>query len=290
MYEERPLTLEDRYLLEPLWEELSTKHHLLFAEYSFANNYLFREWHSYTILNIEKPLVKGKFLDGTYYLIPTFSPTDFADHAFSIMKALNACLFPIPSEWLSVFPESIFQFTSNPGEADYLYTKEKMASLSGRALSSRRNLIHQLENNYDVRSEPLSSNNLSLAYQILESWQQTSSAHPEENDFQPCKEALDKFEELGFFGRLVFTNEEPSAFSVGEFMNNTKALLHFAKSRKEIKGITPFLYRDFAIHLPDHIQWINLEQDLGNPSLRQAKQAYQPDKLVEKWHVTSIYL
>lgn len=288
MFNEEPLSLKHRSILDPLWKSLSTHCHLLFAEYSFANNYLFREWHSYTFIDSKKPMVKGIFSNGKPYLIPTFPPEDFVEHAIPVMEELNACLFPIPNEWLKFLPHHLFSFSNSPDESDYVFAKDKMASLAGRALSSRRNLIYQLERNYEVRSEKLSSENLPLTLEILQHWHDDNQATDSENDFIPCKEAIEKFETFNFFGRIAFADEKPVAFSIGEFMNNTKALLHFAKSYKEIKGITPFLYRDFATHLPSHIEWINLEQDLGKISLRNAKQAYHPAAIVEKWHVSLV--
>ena len=88
---------------------------------------------------------------------------------------------------------------------------------------------------------------------------------------------------LGLCGRIAYANGVPIGFTLGELLTPTTALLHFAKSLHSVKGATPYLYKDFASHLPASVQWINLEQDLGIPALRKAKEAYAPDQLLTKW-------
>ena len=47
---------------------------LHFAEYSFANAYLFRKKHAYQLVVCETPCVQGEFKDGNYYMIPSVPP------------------------------------------------------------------------------------------------------------------------------------------------------------------------------------------------------------------------
>ena len=75
-------------------------------------------------------------------------------------------------------------------------------------------------------------------------------------------------------------------FVIGELLTPKTAVLRFAKSLRSLKGVTPFLYQDFALHLPETVQWVNLEEDMGIPSLRQGKKAYAPDQLLSKWRIS----
>jgi len=45
--------------------------------------------------------------------------------------------------------------------------------------------------------------------------------------------------------------------------------------------------RMFVAHQPPGLEWVNREQDLGDPGLRQAKMSYHPKRLLEKFKVTT---
>jgi hypothetical protein len=52
------------------------------------------------------------------------------------------------------------------------------------------------------------------------------------------------------------------------------------------KGVYQFMYNVFAKELGTEYEWVNFEQDLGIPELRQAKESYQPDKMAVKYRVS----
>lgn len=278
-----PLSLEHQSLLEPAWKKLCSDYHICFSEYSFANAYLFRKKHHYALANCETPCLQGQFKDGNYFLVPSTSPREIKLKLSHCPEGKIYCFYPLLESWVPDFESMNMHVTTSPADSDYIYHVSKLATLSGRELSSRRNLLHQLQNNHKVESFPLDINNLKLAYEILEQWQSQSSLSKEETDYFSCIEALELMDKLKLFGRLALANGKPVGFSIGELLTRKTALMHFAKSLKEYKGVTPFLYQDFATHLPKEIEWINLEQDLGIPALRQAKKAYAPDKLLNKW-------
>lgn len=275
-----PLSLEHQSLLSTLWKLLCHEHDLQFAEYSFANAFLFRRRHAYRVILGETPLVFGRFFplgDGSF-LIPTRYP------AGTVLKE-PLCFFPIPQHCLHLFPSTRYRACFSRDDSDYLFKIEKLRSLAGRALSSRRNLLHQLESQHHLEARNLTDDELSQARTVLELWQEESGLAKESTDYLACVDALTYKNQLSLFGRIVYADGEPVGFTIGELLTPSTALLHIMKVAHRLKGLTPFLTRDFALQLPDSVRWINLEEDLGLPGLRQAKNAYDPDLLLSKWRV-----
>lgn len=277
-----PLTMAHRTLLEARWKPMREKYALPYAEYSFANVYLFRRTHDYELWENEYPLVAGKRGPDSHYLIPSFSLEETPPLLELLVKEPNISLFPIPDQWKEQRPHCRFDMSID--DSDYVFKAEKLRTLAGRKLSSRRNLIHQLEREYEMHSEKLTETNVKDAFQILEQWQSANPMPKEQTDFFPMQEALELLKPLGLCGCISYANGQPAGLTIGELINPQTAILLFAKGLRTFKGIVPYLYRHFAEHLPAEVEWVNLEQDLGNPSLRQAKEAYEPDLIVNKWY------
>lgn len=278
--EGEPLSLKHQEQLTSYWTKLCQTHAIPFAEYSFANAYLFRKRHKYVFIPGDPPLVCGHFSSHRPYYIPTQYPVDR-------VLPKDVSLFPIPETCLSFFPRETHRAYFDRDHSDYLFKTSKLQTLEGRALSSRRNLIHQLEAAYQLKTTELLEQELPAALELLELWQQHSPREPEKTDYASCFEALNMMQRLKLHGRIAFANGKPAGFILGELLTTATALVHFVKFSYAFKGIVPFLYRDFARHLPPSVLWINLEEDLGLPGLRQAKLAYDPDLLLAKWRLLS---
>ncbi|MBA3957410.1 MAG: DUF2156 domain-containing protein [Parachlamydiaceae bacterium] len=270
------LSLDHQASLSKKWQQLCHTHNLQFAEYSFANNYLFRNLHSYKYVP-HLLAVQGTFPDHTTFLIPTTMPQA------NRLQIPSQTLFPIPDTWLKLFEQDTFLITSDRADTDYVYSQNKLANLPGRHLSSRRNLLHQLEDHYQLESHPLSSDRLADATTVLEKWNEHAREH---SDYLCCLEALSLMDRLNLFGRISYADHIPIGFTIGEQLTPSTTLLLLAKSLTDFKGSTPYIYEDFAQHVSDSTQWINLGQDLGLPTLRQAKLAYEPDLLLTKSRIS----
>ena len=81
--------------------------------------------------------------DGHAYLMPT-SDVRQLDTAYlkELMRGVEF-LFPLPEEWLGAFNPEEFDVVFADGDADYVYTVDKMSTYQGRRLHKKRNLLKQ---------------------------------------------------------------------------------------------------------------------------------------------------
>lgn len=274
MKQSAPLRLEDQELVNSYLIPLRESQGLFFSPFSFAENYLFREKY-HPLLYKQTPLfLSGSFKGNSPFLIPMLPPEEFLKAYNEDKEWREFAIYPVPDEWLFAFPTAEFKAFIVEDYEDYLVERQTLATLKGRHLSAKRNLIHQLESGYSLRLAQLNKELKKEALFVLDTWQEACGMSKEETDYFPCAEALELIDALSLKGQLLYANEKPVGFIIGEILNSRFASFHFVKHLKEVKGVVPFLYRAFATSLPDSIEWINLEEDLGKKSLGTSKHRY----------------
>jgi hypothetical protein len=275
------LGLQHKELLAPLLKEAQAG----LSEYTFANLYLFRGNHEYEVITDRNIFIKGKTYDGRTYLMPAFDVRR-ADTGLlrDLMKTVDF-LFPIPEEWLPLFEPGVYEITYKDGDADYVFTVEKMSTYKGRNLHKKRNLLAQFLKLYRHDALPLTDDRLDQARFILSDWQATSQMNAADTDYAACLEALNRYDELVLCGGIYYADNEPAGFVLGEEVSDETFVLHFAKARTKFKGIYQYMFNNFAKILPPKYKYLNLEQDLDKENLRVFKSSYVPDLLMRKARV-----
>lgn len=255
------------------------------SEYTFPNLYLFRRTHAYEVITDRELFIRGTSYDGHSYLMPTMDVRSLDSGYLKDMMRGVDFLFPIPEEWLSVFSSDEFEISFAEGDADYVYTVEKMSTLTGRHLHKKRNLLKQFQEKYVHEALPLTNDRLDQARFILAGWLATTEMKADDTDFGPCLEALDRYEDLVLCGGIAYADAEPAGFVLGEELNEETFVLHFAKARTKFKGVYQYLFNNFAKILPPKYKFLNLEQDLDKENLRVFKSSYAPDVMLKKARV-----
>ncbi len=282
---EEPLTLEHQGMLEERFRHMDVP----LSEYSFANLYLFRQEHAYTLLFSKDLYIKGKTRDGLLYIMPTspLEKLDFGDMD-ECLKSVDF-LFPIPEEWAAAFNSEQYAITHLDRDSDYCYSIEKMRTYPGRHLSGRRNLVKQfLENYLSHEDVALGVSKNQDALQILDEWRLHAPAEVEFTDYAACREALEKISLLHLNGILIYAEGKPAGFLIGEPLTDEVYVVHFVKAITMYKGIYQYLYQAFAKTLQNNFKMLNLEQDLDIPELRQSKKAYLPDEIKIKYRIMPV--
>ncbi len=166
---------------------------------------------------------------------------------------------------------------------DYLYLREDLATLPGKQYHKKRNLVNAFLNNYEFEERPMRKGSVKDAFHVLDAWRE---AKGETGDYAASREALELMELLNLKGNLYYVNGRPAAYTLGEALARGRSFaIHFEKAVDSYKGIYQFVNQSFAAALPKYYVYINREQDLGDPGLRQAKMTYRPCGFVKKYQV-----
>ena len=284
-------------------ETLSSKHEKILSdklanidtalsEYSFANLYLFRDKHNYSLIDYHDNLfLSGITYDNKTFLMPLCDLSNKENEAYlSDLIALSIdydMIYPIPENWLYLFPPDSFDISYIEDDSDYLYEIETFVSYPGRKLHAKRNLVSQFLRDNSAEILPINNENSNLAIDILERWQNETAEAKDKTDFFSCAEALKNINKMNQIGFMVLINGIPEGFVLGERYAQKYCVIHFAKAGSRIKGIYQYMFSVFAqSNKEKQCDFINLEQDLGKEGLRAMKKSYQPIKLLQKYRVT----
>ena len=182
-----------------------------------------------------------------------------------------------------------FRFTCDRGDADYLYSTERIAGLTGRRMHRKRNAVKRFEKERPgARVEPLTVANLDAAALVAERWRlnRPDAEAPElAAETRALETAFRFFGELKLFGQVVLDGDEPLGFAL---LSATSALVcneHFEKATPDGAASYPFLCRNAArLALERKARWLNREEDLNSQGLRAAKSAWFPELLPAKFN------
>lgn len=187
------------------------------------------------------------------------------------------------------FPD-VFEFHEQRDYEDYIYLSEKLISLSGKKLHSKRNHINFFLNEYeDWQYEPLTKENMQDAIDMSKKWCIENEVNENEDKMQEMKSvksAFENFEELSLIGGLIRLNGEVIAFSIGEPLSSDTFIVHIEKAFSHIRGAYPMINQQFAIHNCKDFLYVNREEDTGDLGLRKAKLSYRPEIILKKYYAT----
>jgi len=276
--ESSEVTLALRPLVHPMLQQLEQG----ISEFTFANLYLFRQSHHYTLCRLADGTltILGWDNDASFFMLPLGLPPPpllaqlFRDHG--MLKAASEH----QAELLQTMGYDVREDRDN---FDYLYRRQDLAQLGGRNYHKKRNLVKAFVSSNLYTARPLLDTHRDDALAILEQWQRENG---QAGDAEAAREALGKMEELQLCGGIYHVESRPVAFVLGEELARGACFaIHFEKAVSGYKGLYQYINQSFAAILPEIYETINREQDLGNAGLRHAKLSYQPTGFVKKFKV-----
>jgi hypothetical protein len=192
-------------------------------------------------------------------------------------------------EW---YPGS-YEIVYNRDNADYIYLREKLATLSGKKLHGKRNHIHRFEEaNPDWSYETINDENEEECARMAMKWcMKNCMSEQDEIEFDKIDEsklvvyAIRHRKELGMIGGALRVNGKIIAITLGEPLTTDTFVVHFEKAFSDVQGAYPMINREFVRHELETYTYVNREEDMGVEGLRKAKLSYRPDILFPKGQV-----
>lgn len=176
-------------------------------------------------------------------------------------------------------------------EADYVYLTSELIKLSGRKYHTRKNHLNSFYRDYpEAEYLPLTARMTGECMTMLEAWQaQYLQENPDdvliEFETEAVSEILADFDYFGIKGGVIRLDGRIIAFAFGEQLNADTAVIHLEKADHNIRGAYAAINQGFAAHEWSGLTYINREEDMGLPGLRQAKESYHPVKMIEKYFI-----
>ena len=173
--------------------------------------------------------------------------------------------------------------------AEYIYTREKLAELPGKAMASKRYDIKTFMRDYGERCviEKIEPRHIDDIMSFQEKW--LSEMLRDVVDVQldleneSIKRGLSAFSELGLSGIVIYIDGVLCGYAYGAPLSEDCYDVMIEKGDRTVTDIYRVLNRDLVRLCCEDFEYINREEDMGVEGLRKAKLSYKPDILLEKY-------
>ena len=258
------------------------------CNYTFANLVGWQFWYYTEVCVLENAVVlRYTFDDQRAYMV--CAPEELP---LVLIKALfddsNGDLILIGFEdsqvaQLSSF-NSRFSISIEPvrDQYDYIYRRTDLATLHGRHLDAKRNHIHRFRAEHpDYEYRPLTPECFDECRRLTEIWQEEKGDSDTINAEKQVMETIfSNWDALGMIGGSIFVDGRMVAFTYGSAVTTDTLDVCVEKADRHVEGAFAIINQQFAEHLPEQYIYLNREEDMGIPGLRQAKLSYHPEILL----------
>lgn len=295
----KELELEDMKLLKPYYDEIDYR----FNEASFANNLLWTPYFHMRYAIVERKLVFRSNEEARHSVSYPFGKKPLKGTIDRLMedfiergkKFRMHLVTEDEFEVLSTLYPGMFQIEYDRDSADYLYESQKLITLAGKKLHSKRNFINRFKTEHpDWQYEVITEENKTECFEMAKNWgmqnieEGTAIAEAKSAELLVTENALHLMEILSLKGGLIRMDGEVIAFAIGEALTKDTFCVHIEKAYGNIVGAYQLINQQFVEHEASIYRYVNREDDAGSEGLRKAKLSYYPEILLKKGIVTKI--
>ena len=209
-------------------------------------------------------------------------------------KGIKMRLTAVPEEFIEetkrILPAC--RHTALPSWSDYIYSAQSLATLQGKALNKKRNRYNKF-----IAEQPSYRYSRCTPDDTKEVIKFLASNRECQNNREDNMRCYEHWQCIATVGNLVKYDQPAgvlrvegkiAAFTLGEIFGDT-LYVHIEKANHEIAGSSEAINRMFVNDiLGEHpeITFVNREEDLGDPGLRQVKRAYNPIMMLNRYEVS----
>lgn len=289
----KPITIDDK----SIFDKYLVNYNFDTSEYSFTSLIIWRKGCDITYTIYDNALIiKKKDFNGNYHFMQPIGYTK--DNIKNIIKKLTE--YKEENNMPYLFKDAEGKFLNDLKEIygdavhskpdinnfDYIYTTQKLITLSGKKLHSKKNHYNYFIKTYNYTVKDFYDSEVKTdIISAAQSWykQKNSGNKYLKYELEGIKEIVFNMEKLNLKAMAVYVDNKISAFTIGEKVNSNMAIIHIEKGSSSIRGIYTFTNKTFVENYLSDVKYINREQDLGIEGLRKAKRSYYPVKMGEKY-------
>nr|WP_156987463.1 phosphatidylglycerol lysyltransferase domain-containing protein [Paeniclostridium sordellii] len=269
------------------------------CEYCFTTLYMWKELYN-TKYYVEKDfaIVAGEYENKGFLILPLASKENMYKAFDFIIKYFEKSgrkifLKAISKEvvnYLRKEYEDRFIYIEERNNFDYIYEGESLRTLSGRKNQKKRNHLNSFIKEYGDRVEyrKLSERDFEDCKNVMSKWLADKGEDSEfDSEVRAIKRIFDNYDKLKDKIKIagIYIDSKLEAFSIGEMLNKDMAVIHIEKANSDIRGLYPYINKEFLVNEFSDVKFVNREEDLGIEGLRKAKLSYHPIKFAEKYTV-----
>jgi len=203
----------------------------------------------------------------------------------------------IPKEAAMQLGAGCFVVEPDPAHFEYLLDVEQIAAFEGRKFKQRRNHVNRFRARSAAQAVPLDLSDATMHGAVLRlcgEWRahKAQRCPPAmsvfgEDDLGPIAHFLLLAHTLPHVALGLFDGRELIAFAICELTEGGSAIAHFVKANTwTFPGAFDAMMQETArALLARGCLRLNIQEDLGSPSLRFFKRSYRPVALLEKYRV-----
>ena len=169
---------------------------------------------------------------------------------------------------------------------DYIYRRTNLTTLHGKHLDAKRNHINRFRAEHpDFEYRPLTPELFDECRRLTEIWQEDKNQNDNGNEtinaeHRVMETIFSNWDALGMTGGSIFVDGRMVAFTYGAAVTTDTLDICVEKADRHVEGAFAIINQQFAEHLPEQYIYLNREEDMGIPGLRQAKLSYHPEILL----------
>ena len=279
-----PLTLYDREAMQAVTLHAGRRN----CNYNFANLVGWKFLFGTEVCVLDSAVVLRYTFDGQRAYMVCTSEALSLELIEALLDDSNGDLTLIGLEDSQVTQLSTFNFqfsiSTEPvrNQYDYIYRRTNLATLHGRHLNAKRNHIHRFRAEHpDFEFRPLTPELFDECRRLTAIWQEEKGGSKTINAEKQVMETIfSNWDALGMIGGSIFVDGHMVAFTYGTAVTTDTFDVCVEKADRHVEGAFAIINQQFAEHLPEQYVYLNREEDMGIPGLRQAKLSYHPEILL----------
>lgn len=291
MWRYNNLTVEDISRVGPFLSKINCRT----CDFTVGGMFMWRDFYKMEFAIVQQAFYSRLYdEDGKlYYNIPLCDdiPLGISTLLETQRNSDTSILFcTVPENYISIFQNNfdVVAVEEEKNKGDYLYLAEDLINLSGKKFSGQRNQIHQFNRSVGQWSFEIISNK--VLNDIIKFFNNEYLPTAGKGDFEKEEniktlEVLQNYLDYGMIGGVLRADGNIVGFSLNEIIGDTM-FTHIEKASKKCKGAYQMLVNQSAIKFTDNgIKYINREEDMGDPGLQTAKNAYHPVAILKKYKI-----